>query len=513
MGARLPEGKKFLSIDYKDATNEIRSWPSEVVGQALSEELNLSGGELELLLRSLTGHHIELTQKTKGRVVTVSADQETGQLMGSITSFIVLCLVNATVARWSCEIDYRRIFTLLDAPITINGDDALAKIGQRGRCAWEKIGAFCGLVFSVGKVYFSDRFLNINSTTYNYSSDGTPYLFKSDRGDVERQRHFTLVHKINLGLLFGLTRSGGEGTKPHDTLGARAHALLEQGPPDMRETLLASFIHRNQAELGTRNVPWFIPEALGGIGLPTAGRFIARAKDLRLARKIFENPRRFPLPERPHDAPWQTWKYATRRFSLPKDVANVSVAHGMSSLSAKFSELNPGQKATHGFSSSFSLTNLKSMACVEALFRTDLDRLYLVRKTSTVVANYNRSIQRLWNKALLDTTIAMPEPFDPSAYPTKHSLTDVPYFHGASLPPGQSLVTPAEPQIDVVSIFRHKPPTYSRARDLYEEEFYYLRYRDSLVAISPSLRQPNSFPLNEGRVVEPLVVPNLYDSS
>jgi len=431
---KLKENQKFLSVDYTDATNEMFSFCSEAATTRLSDLLGLTFEESHCFERALTGHIIEHNGIRK--------PQSNGQLMGSIVSFPILCIVNAAICRWTLELAHGRHYTLTDAPLAINGDDAILKLESSGMRLWEKIGSFCGLSPSIGKVYISDTFLNINSTTYQYKPDFESYTVEvvdKKSGllkDIERTRSFFLTPYINMGLLLGLKRSG-MGNTMLDTggpsFGSRSTELINSAPANLREKLMGKFIHINKAKLTKFNLPWFIPENLGGIGLPSIGRFTACDKDLRLARKIYENPKVFKLPARPNDVPWQTWKYACKRF--PEQISMMN-----NDLGEFLSKAKDGPDIVHRM---MSLNTVRGLACVEALFREPLEKLFIdsgpnaIKKQGSqkinvpekIMAKFYSKTQSVWKKALL-SEIKMPEPFNPTKFPITYSNNDLPLiFH------------------------------------------------------------------------------------
>lgn len=96
---KLRDADVLVSGDYAAATDNLASWASETVADTLAECLFLDKLDplLPALLKtSLTGHLFETDEGIKR--------QTTGQLMGSITSFPVLCLINAAICRWALEI-------------------------------------------------------------------------------------------------------------------------------------------------------------------------------------------------------------------------------------------------------------------------------------------------------------------------------------------------------------------------------------------------------------------------
>jgi hypothetical protein len=122
------------------------------------------------------------------------------------------------------------------------------------------VAALCGLEASVGKVYSHDTYLNINSTSF-----------------TESRGRLRLVPYVNLGLVEGMTRSGGQDHSHKliaDTvdprllsLGARHHQLMDSCPPDLQVAVHRLFIKKHFDLLKSVRVPWFVPESLGGVGL------------------------------------------------------------------------------------------------------------------------------------------------------------------------------------------------------------------------------------------------------
>lgn len=318
MGSSLKSGKKFASLDYKNATNLIEGRASEIVCEELSKVLGLDPDVAFLLKRSLTGH-IMIDPSSKNQPPD-SVPQSNGQLMGSVTSFIVLCLINAAICRWTLELDQpsRNLsrITLRDAKLCVNGDDAVMPLTENGFKTWSRIGEFVGLCKSIGKVYFSSRFLNMNSTSFRYRE--LPWKYVVENGS-DRPIHFIETPSINMGLMLGMTRSGMSDPNKDGTIGSRARDLVRSCPRllflnhgtnvcyDLVEKVLGNFIHFNKGKLQEANLPWFIPEKFGGLGLPCVGRFQPRTLDLRIARKIYE---RYQLPERTQ-ADWPLWKMAS----------------------------------------------------------------------------------------------------------------------------------------------------------------------------------------------------------
>jgi hypothetical protein len=269
-----------LSGDYVSSTNKLHSWVSEVILDRLMIhfEENLPLGFLhyapdnflvslkELMLRALT-KHIFVEDG-------VEKPQTEGQLMGSIISFPFLCIANAALCRLSMEesefntLRYRitdkpnRYSLGRILPCLINGDDCLL-VGHKDRLrpCWEGFCAIAGLFSSLGKTYFSDSFCTINSTIFEWNPTSN---------------WWTECKYVNLGLMKGQKRAGSGSSSveynslkmgPHE-LGVIARELKRSCPPEIWLKVKSRFIYYNKKTLDKYPLSWFLPEWLGGIGLP-----------------------------------------------------------------------------------------------------------------------------------------------------------------------------------------------------------------------------------------------------
>lgn len=493
LGKSLKEDESFLSVDYSDATNEIISYASDCVAEAISIKLNLTKDEAILLKTSLTGHILEYEAVNPNYdefdpdstpTITLRKPQTNGQLMGSISSFYVLCLINATVCRWAKEITTDKSCSLKNLQIPINGDDAVMKTTLQGKQDWEDVANAFGLKPSVGKVYYSKEFLNMNSTTYTFYPDGWEgYQIKRNLDKpINRIRHFRLIPYVNMGLLMGLTRSAGQATvvgTNYGSIGARSHDLIENSPPGIRERVMCQFLHENKESLQKTRCPWFIPENLGGLGLKIIGKYTPHDFDLRLARRGYEN--QFPLPLRPVNTPWTIWKFAQDEFkklnlektsyamdyvhfSRPTGDMSISESSSRSRTSNYFNiaEERVGYEIySYGTDESRGCSNkrLMSLLCIDALFTAKIKDLFdngyqkkmllglsgMDKKNAIEYENIDqtalpgeisdyvvqkrflRQLGQRWKKIMV-SKIPLPEPFNVNRFPTIYSPNDLQYM-------------------------------------------------------------------------------------
>jgi len=254
---------KFLSVDYSSATDMLNPKLSRACANQICKDIELPEDLRQLFLKALTGHTIIKPGSSKS-VVPDESPQLWGQLMGSIVSFPILCVVNAAVCRMSMEVGLGKPCSLDQIPLLINGDDALLRCDNSVMHAWKNLSHLAGLEPSVGKVYFSDSYMNINSTSYSFTED-------------EESQSITEHKYVNMGLVKGLSRSEGLIGKKSavetvdslfdSTIGSRHRDLMKSCPSKIRLTAHIQFIRNHWTILRNLRVPWYIPESLGGLGL------------------------------------------------------------------------------------------------------------------------------------------------------------------------------------------------------------------------------------------------------
>jgi len=235
----------FHSLDYSSATDFLNPEVSEAVVNAICASVGMPEDIRLLFLKALTGHTVE------------GLPQVWGQLMGSVVSFIILCVANGAVIRKSLEVLYCRRLTLAQCDALVNGDDGAVRAPFAFLDIWKQLAALCGLEPSQGKVYSHKTYLNINSTSYLM------------RGGVLR-----LIPYVNMGLMTGQKRAGGkvsvqdvQDPEGPETLGARHCELLASCPEDMKVACHEMFLNRHWDLLSRCKVPWYVSENEGGVGL------------------------------------------------------------------------------------------------------------------------------------------------------------------------------------------------------------------------------------------------------
>jgi hypothetical protein len=320
LGAQLKEDEIFLSGDYEAATDNMTSWATKAAWQVICDELKLD--EIE----ALQGENLLIHNIIQGKT------QTQGQLMGSILSFPLLCIINAAMTRWALERSMNKIILLRDSPIGVNGDDVMAR-GRKTKflqrdfyTQWQSVTKIVGLKESIGKTYVSKDFVDINSTTYTYTPlQPHDIKYQQERKgeikEVTRKCPFNEVRYVNLGLMKGYKRStaggGGEQLDSSD-IGTKCRTLIERCPPELQEEVMSEFIQCNKKQLTRYALPWYIPEWLGGLGLPTGTWGQPSDLDMRVATRILMNwKKERPVPSNTTATTWKSRELALRRLPEP----------------------------------------------------------------------------------------------------------------------------------------------------------------------------------------------------
>jgi hypothetical protein len=262
LSKRVPGDDFLLSGDYAEATNRIRSCYSKLCGELVLKAIGVreSSPYYDMFIDCLCRSQIK-TKRSPG------LPQVEGQLMGSIVSFPILCLINAAVCRWSMELTSGRKISLVEAPLLINGDDCVFFGGRNLFSTWEKMANQVGLEKSLGKTYFAKSFCSINSRTYVLPGGNFA-------------RGFLPVQYVNYRLLAGNARSNGavgfskenlvDNVDPAHSFGARQSSLLQEAPLFLEERLTERFFSNFGHQLESRHnrhLPFFLPTWQGGLGL------------------------------------------------------------------------------------------------------------------------------------------------------------------------------------------------------------------------------------------------------
>jgi hypothetical protein len=145
------EDDPWLSGDYTAATDNLPMWVTEALLEGILE--NITHEPTKCWARWEISPHEVLYKDEHGGPAT----QTSGQLMGSLLSFPLLCLAN--------------YFTLIEAgfqpnQFLVNGDDVVAKGPEEKITTWRGLAPRIGLSLSVGKNFIDPEFCTINSQLF-----------------------------------------------------------------------------------------------------------------------------------------------------------------------------------------------------------------------------------------------------------------------------------------------------------------------------------------------------------
>lgn len=301
-GSRERQGWEFVSIDYSAATDKL-DWrlSQEMLLLTIGRDLDYS--TYEKLSRALGSHEVSYPPKMKIEPVT----QANGQLMGSVMSFPILCLANAAticladqlynqqvrarslevvrnpseepVDLASLDLDY--VDDDMKARFLVNGDDGLVYRPRAWREIHERVAKEAGLTYSVGKVYSSKNYANINSTGFWVEGE------RCDRLDYIPIGLMRGHHKVSCGVKGVEKDADGilasldamESTflrvEPGGVLGALDRTL--RACTERPQFATAKFISLNKRDLGKvlgpRNLWIAIPHGGAGFTPPPGFRF------------------------------------------------------------------------------------------------------------------------------------------------------------------------------------------------------------------------------------------------
>ena len=175
----------FLSGDYKAATDSILAEVMEAGIFGIKHPMLRN-----FLMDNLSNGVISYEGICKRMKIECPPPciQKRGQLMGSIFSFPILCVINlatyiATALRSNSvftEEEKRKglEYMIANAPVLVNGDDILFESpSRRFTEIWEWNATGAGFKLSVGKTYYSSKFAVVNSTYYQTSTKKVvPYV-------------------------------------------------------------------------------------------------------------------------------------------------------------------------------------------------------------------------------------------------------------------------------------------------------------------------------------------------
>jgi len=285
----------FVSGDYSAATDKIKIQATKLVLNEIIRKLSSEDLPLVKHFREVI-HELLLVYPASSGVDPVL--QQEGQLMGSVLSFTILCVINLYTYFKSLEEPMRiKVLTgklsIKKFPVLINGDDILFRANSTMYNRWKVAGASVGFELSVGKNFIHPNFFTINSLPLEYHSGhqvlppSLPLSSLSDYSwaDLEDLPLGTfepltreaidkvVVHGfINIGLLIGLSKTAS-GTRD-DSIplsGWFSGAVMGAMYPEKATNYFLNYHSkeiRRQTKFGSVTLNIYAHPALGGLGFP-----------------------------------------------------------------------------------------------------------------------------------------------------------------------------------------------------------------------------------------------------
>jgi len=263
-------GEFLISGDYSAATDnlkiEVTKTIFEVILRRIAEDLDWSAEAESLchLARKVLYEHVISYPKDSG---IQDVMQGTGQLMGSVLSFPILCLANCIC----CWISLYGNLSFQELPILVNGDDIAFSCTRARYKIWSDSLADFGFVKSVGKNYCHKRFMIINSELFDseYLKSGRCHLPFFNAGLLLGRHRVSKVKSVPMIKVGDYFEDGDVEQMPIVTtldlvLGGAVHP----------ERALGRFIHYNMdaiKEVTSNKMNLFLPRCRGGLGIASHG--------------------------------------------------------------------------------------------------------------------------------------------------------------------------------------------------------------------------------------------------
>jgi len=155
-------GERYISGDYEAATDNIYVDAVKAIVDVIAESPHLTEKEREILVGSFTPENLYWVGKSGGEHPI-----NRGSMMGNLMSFNVLCLLNKACFDIMTTLRRKRgdIGKAYRYPL-INGDDIAFTGDTAAYDLWVQVTSHFGLVVNREKTGVSDRFVELNSTSF-----------------------------------------------------------------------------------------------------------------------------------------------------------------------------------------------------------------------------------------------------------------------------------------------------------------------------------------------------------
>jgi len=250
-------GDKIASGDFSAATDNIKIELTKLTFERMLTELihfnDLSLDHADVLRKVLYEHIINYPNFSLLQPVR----QVNGQLMGSVLSFPILCIINLITYWIAVEPNVERF---QDLNVMVNGDDIMFKCSDEQYQDWLDTLEQAGLTPSPGKNFFHEKFGTVNSALF------------FQKGSIGKQVT-QYIPFFNVGMLLGQSKvarvSEEECDKPIHCL--HQHVMegsLNKVRADSRFRVYNKEILIKSSTMYDGTVlNWYLPRSIGGLGM------------------------------------------------------------------------------------------------------------------------------------------------------------------------------------------------------------------------------------------------------
>jgi len=176
----------WVSGDYSAATDQIHM---DCTLEVLRSYCRFSPDVMSLLEKNLCGATVHFPDEYGMPAFRMT----NGQLMGSIFSFPILCLINFSVFRYALSKTLGYHVPIDEVFVLINGDDILFRGWTELESNWRQAALACGLEPSLGKNFASKKFSIINSKFFRWTGS-----------------QCEVIPYANLGFVFGVKKGAND---------------------------------------------------------------------------------------------------------------------------------------------------------------------------------------------------------------------------------------------------------------------------------------------------------------
>lgn len=246
---------KWVSGDYSGATDGVDIRLTASCFEAMLRRSDYSPHLKDILRGVIYQQELHYPKMNFDGVMKElpSALQQNGQLMGSVLSFPILCIINLCAYWYAMEEYLGSTIDPVDLPVYVNGDDILFPCNDQFYEVWKEKVFAAGFDLSIGKNYIHSNFFTMNSI-----------LFHENRVTGEITRYGFL----NVGLLTGKAKTTGRQEIRDKPIWDWYDSVIAGATDKLRAHRRFLHYHRRFLKKATRNGKrnLFAARELGGLG-------------------------------------------------------------------------------------------------------------------------------------------------------------------------------------------------------------------------------------------------------